>query len=193
MHEGMAVSVSTKAVLLAAALVASACDGAPDEGGRGPRNADEVTQRRVNVARCDSAIPGNADGRWRERSTAVGNAGFYGPGRDFRSAQRSGDGGDLITKMPVIIEGGSGMTLWIPRQERDRVALLFGKIPATEPYEIGDGYTQVRFVPCTDRERTGFVGGLALRDRRPVALKVRLEGTDRIHTVTLGGLPPAER
>jgi len=191
----MAVAKRTKAVLLAGTLVTWACNGSPDEGGGRPvRDADEVTRHpRVSVARCDSAIRANADRRWRARSTAVGNVGFYGPGRDFSTAQRSVDGGDLITKMPVIIEGGSGATVRVPRQEWDRVALLFGKVPADEPYEIRDGYTQVRFEPCGDRERTGFVGGLALRDRQPVALTMRLEGTDRIHTVRLGRLPAAER
>lgn len=182
------------AVLLAGALVASACNGAPDKESGRPPDTDEVAEPpAVGVAGCGSATLGNADRRWRERSTVVGNAGFYGPGRDFGSAHRSGNGGDLITKMPVIIEGDSGATIWVPREERDRVAMLFGKIPASEPYEIRDGYAQVRFEPCTDRERTGFVGGLVLRDRRPVALKVRLEGTEQIHTVTMGRLPATER
>jgi hypothetical protein len=182
------------AVLLAAALVASACSSAR-EGNRGRPmpDADVAEGWGVSVARCDSAVSGNADRRWRERSTVVGNVGFYGPGRDFRSAQRSDGGGDLITKMPVIIQGDAGATVWIPRDERDRVALLFGKIAASEPYEIRDGYVQVRFEPCTDRERTGFVGGLVLRDRRPVDLKVLLEGKEQRHTVTMGTWPETER
>jgi hypothetical protein len=190
---GMAVTKATRAVLLAAALVASACTGTPDEGTkRPPGDAAEVKQQpTVNVAQCDSAIEGNADSRWRERSTVVGNVGFYGPGRDFRAALDTR--GDLITKMPIIIEGDSGAIVWIPRQERDRVALLFGKIRHKGPYEIGDGYARVRFEPCTDRERTGFVGGLVLRDRQPVTLKVRLQGTHRMRSVRLGRLPAKER
>ena len=191
----MAVTRITGSVLLAAALVASACNGAADEvGQRRLGAADQVKQQTtVNVARCDSAVGGSADRRWRERSTVVGNVGFYGPGRDFRTAQRTAKGGDLMTKMPVIIQGDLGATVWVPRGERDRVALLFGKSPGPDPNEIRDGNTKVRFEPCTDRERTGFVGGLALRDRQPVALRVRLQGTHRIHTVTLGRLPAAER
>ena len=178
------------AALLTGALVASACTGAPDgESGRPPSASPEEVAgvSAVGVARCDSAILGNADKRWRQRSTIVGNVGFYGPGRDFASAQPSGNSGDLITKMPVIIEGDSGTTVWVPREERDRVALLFGKIPGGDPYEIGDGYAEVRFEPCADRERTGFVGGLVIRDRRPVALRVRLEGTGEVETVPVGG------
>jgi hypothetical protein len=145
------------------------------------------------VARCDTAILGNADRRWRKRSTVVGNLGFYGPGRDFRSAERSGEGGDLVTKMPVVMEGKSGARVWVPREVRDRVALLYGPIPALDVYRVDDGHAAVRFEPCTDRKRTGWPGGLVLRNRRPLALKVRLEGADRPHTVTLGRLPLRDR
>lgn len=185
----------TRALLLAAALVGWACSDSPDEGvAPPPPDADEVAEQATKgVARCDSAILGNADSRWRERSTVVGYVGFYGPGRDFKTAYRHDKGGDFVTKMPVIIEGNSGATVWVAREARHRVALLFGKIPASEPYEIEDGYSQVRFEPCTARERTGFVGGLVLRDRHPVALNVRLDGADGTQTVTLGRLPARER
>ena len=184
------VGAVTTGVLLAGALVA-ACNSAPEPQSRRPppdtREVEKVSA--VGVAGCRSAIHGEADRRWRERSTVVGNVGFYGPGRDFASAQRSGDSGDLVTKMPVIIEGDSGATIQVPREERDRVALVFGKIPGSEPYEISDGFARVRFEPCSNRARTGFVGGLVLRDRRTVALEVRLEGTEQVQTVILGGTP----
>ena len=112
--------------------------------------------------------------------------------RDFASAQRSSGGGDLITKMPVIIEGESGATVSVPRDERDRVALLFGRIPGREPFQVEDGYAEVRFEPCADRQRTGFVGGLVIRDRPPVVLQVRLQGTDHVEAVTIGTALEAE-
>ena len=178
-------------MLLAVMIMASACVG-PQEIDNGPpaRNAkDGAKESTAVVAECHSAILGNADARWRQRSTVIGNLGFYGPARDFRLAHRSGKGGDLITKMPVIIEGNSGATVWVPRGERDRVALLFGAIPTGDLYRIEDGHAKVRFKPCTDRERTGWVGGLVLHDRRPIALKVRLVGANQTHTVVLGRLP----
>lgn len=176
-------------------LVASACDAPADEDSDGPlQDAGGVAGRAaVGVAGCNSAVAGNADRRWRERSTIVGHLGFYGPGRDFRAAYRHDKGGDLVTKMPVIIEGSSGATVWVPREERDRVGMLFGKIPASEPYAIDDGFVEVRFEPCTDRKRTGFVGGLVLRDRQPVALKVRMDGARQTQTVTLGTFDAMER
>ena len=179
----------TRHFLIAVVVIASACDSGGIDRGRPLRNAQDVAENSTAAAGCHSAILGNADARWRQRSTVVGNLGFYGPNRDFRQALRSGKGGDLITKMPVIIEGNSGATVWVPRVERDRVALLFGPIPTGDVYRIEDGHAKVRFKPCTGRKRTGWVGGLVLHDRRPVALKVRLAGANQIHTVVLGRLP----
>lgn len=192
----MALTRGRKRLLLAVAvLLGSACDAPSDEGAGGPpKNANEVAERAIaGVARCDSAIAGNADPRWRQRATIVGNLGFYGPGRDFDLAYRHDKGGDLVSKLPVIIEGSSGATVWVPREERNRVALLFGKIRASEPYTIEDGHAQVRFEPCNGRKRTGFVGGLILRDRQKVAFRVRLNGAEQTETVTLGRLPTTER
>ena len=191
----MGVTRGRKRLLLAGAvLLASACDAPSDDrAGGSPKSAAEIVERAsAGVARCDSAIEGTADPRWRQRSTVVGNLGFYGPGRDFDLAYRHDKGGDLVSKLPVIIEGSSGATVWVPREERDRVALFFGKIRAGEPYTIEDGHAQVRFEPCNGRKRTGFVGGLILRDRQKVALRVRLNGAEQTETITVG-MPPTQR
>ena len=182
-------------LLAGAVLLASACDAPLDERAGGPpQSATEVAEPAgAGVARCDSAIEGTADPRWRKRSTVVGYLGFYGPGRDFDVAYRHDKGGNLVSKLPVIIEGSSGATVWVPHEERSRVALFFGKIRASEPYTLEDGHAKVRFEPCYARKRTGFVGGLILRDRQEVALRVRLHGAEQTETITVGRLPTTER
>jgi hypothetical protein len=138
---------------------------------------------------------GNADPRWRERSTAVDNLGFYGPGRDFSSLVRSDKSRDFVTKLPVIIQGRVGATVWVPREEQGRVALLFGNVRPGGPgntYRVEDGATKVRFEPCEDKKRTGWAGGFVLQDRDEIALKVRMNGASRPVTVTLGRLTAAE-
>ena len=181
-------------VLGVVVLVASACDASSTEASQRSPQIDHpgVETAAVGAARCSSAIQRNADSGWRQRSTVVGNLGFYGPGRDFDLAYRHEEGGDLVLKLPIVIEGNSGATVWVPREERDRLALLFGKIQASEPYSIDDGYARVRFEPCRNRKRTGFVGGLVLRDRRQVVLNVRLHGTEQTNSVTLGKLLATE-
>lgn len=191
--------VSSGFLLAVVFVVAPACeasrDGSTDSARPTPAHSNQRST--VVVARCDSAIVGNADPRWRENSTVVGNLGFYGTGRDFRdSAQRSGKEGDLVTKLPVIIEGLSGATVWVPRTEQDRVALLFGHTPTRgedDEYRIEDGYAKVRFEPCADKRRTGWPGGFVLKDRENIVVKVRLDGANRVTIVTLGRLPASKR
>jgi hypothetical protein len=191
--------VSSGFLLAVVFVVAPACeasrDGKSDSARPTPAHSDQRST--VAVARCGLAIVGNADPRWRENSTVVGNLGFYGPGRDFRdSAQRSGKEGDLVTKLPVIIEGLSGATVWVPRTERNRVALLFGHTPTQgegDGYLIEDGYAKVRFEPCADKRRTGWPGGFVLKDQEEIVVKVRLDGANRVTIVTLGRLPASKR
>jgi hypothetical protein len=191
----MAVTGGMRASLLGVVvLVASSCEASSNRTSQStPQDGHPVVETAaVGAARCSSAIQGNADSGWRQRSTVVGNLGFYGPGRDFDLAYRHEEGGDLVLKLPIIIEGNSGATVWVPREERHRVALLFGKIEAKEPYSIDEGYARVRFEPCKNRKRTGFVGGLVLRDRRQVVLRVRVHGRGQTDSVTLGRLPATE-
>ncbi len=129
-------------LLVAVILVATACETSREEGTDRMRQSRDGKDglARMAIAGCESAIVGNADRRWREKSTIVGNLGFYGPGRDFKkSAQRAKKDGDLVTKLPVIIEGSSGATVSVPRDERHRMSLLFGDFSAGEGERVEDG------------------------------------------------------
>lgn len=187
--------------LLLAAVVSIAPAYEASRNERGDRESQVQHENNepsvVPVAGCESAIVGNADPRWRERSTVVRDLGFYGPGRDFRKSAHRFDikGADLVTKLPVIIEGTSAATVWVPRDELDQVALHFGDgvaPSADDSYRVEDGHPKIRFEPCVDKKRTGWPGGLILFDRREIVLRVQMDGASRPATVTLGRLPTTE-
>jgi hypothetical protein len=118
----------------------------------------------------------------------VGNFGF--DVTNFRnSAWRPHKGADLQFKLPVTIEGHSGATVWIPRRQRGRVALILSDVPRRGPgnsYRVEDGHQRVRFEPCADKNWSAWVAGLALADRRESVLKVKVDGAPRPTRVTLG-------
>src|SRR6266511_4515741 len=137
------------------------------------------------VVGCRGAVTPVARG-WRHRSTVVGPFGFYGEGRDFRfGAVERPATHDLVTKVPAIVEGDRRVTVSIPAAERDRVRLVYGPIQTLFP----DGVSAVTFQPCPEDPRTAWAGGLVLRDRRPVTVDVRLQGSDRDIPVVLGRPP----
>jgi hypothetical protein len=118
----------------------------------------------------------------------VGDFGFYVTQEDF-SAFRPHERADLQFKLPVIIEGHFAATVWIPRPERDRAALVLADVPRRGPgnsYRIEDGHHTVRFEPCLDKDWSSWTAGLALADRREIRLNVQVDGARRPTTVTLG-------
>jgi hypothetical protein len=179
--------------LVAGIVMASACDASVGEGGdrasRGQEEADAPSS--VVTWGCEQRIPSNIealDPRWREESTVVGDFGFNVTDGDFQ-AFRPHERADLQFKLPVTIEGDSGATVWIPLQERERIALILADVPRRGPgnsYRIEDGHQAVRFEPCVDKEWSAWTAGLALADRREIVLNVQLDGVRGPTPVTLG-------
>jgi hypothetical protein len=172
-----------RTVLLAAiVLIAPACDestGKRSDQSR-PAHAQRDEPSNVVIWGCAHAIPElneRLDPRWRQEATVVGDFGFgltAGDFSGFRRHQRA----DIEVKLPVIIEGHSGATVWIPRGERDRVGLILADVPRRGPgnsYRVEDGHPAVRFEPCADKEWSAWTAGLALADRREIVLMVKLD------------------
>jgi hypothetical protein len=180
-------------ILAAGIVLVSACDVSVGEGGdRASRGQDEAeVPPSVVTWGCRQRIPSNIDAldpRWREEATVVGDFGFGATEGDF-SAFRPHERADLQVKLPVIIEGHSGATVWIPLAQRDRVALILADVPRRGPgnsYRIEDGHQAVRFEPCVDKKWSAWTAGLALADREEIVLNVKVDGASRPARVTLG-------
>jgi hypothetical protein len=130
------------------------------------------------VASCEQAAAGNGARDWRANATAVGRVGFFGEGRDFRTAQkqpiadypalrkRGISAPILVTKVPVIVEGREPVTVAIAPADRARAGLVAG-IP------FGRGpFAEIRFVPCAHQVRTGWPAGWVLRSHDPVTVLI---------------------
>lgn len=186
-------SRAARMLLLAGVLVAPACDPSKDRtaGDARPSQADGEVPSDVVAWGCERAIPSRRDEldpRWRENATLVGDFGFNVTPDDF-SAWRPHRHADLQFKLPVTIESHSPTTVWIPRQEWDRVSLILSDVPRRGPgnsYRVEDGHRAIRFEPCAEREWSGWVAGLALSDPRRLDLMVQAVDAPRPVRVTLG-------
>ena len=127
---------------------------------------------------CESVVfAGSGRVGWRQDASSVGPFGLTGSGRDFSRGRIDPDG-LYRTKTPAVVEGVRPVTLSVPAAERDRLGILT---------VAGDReYARVTFVPCEDRPRTIWPAGLALRDRDPATLIVRV-GADPVRKLTVGG------
>jgi hypothetical protein len=81
----------------------------------------------------------------------------------------------------VLVEGHSEVRLSVPRRERRRVFLYFGRFEDAAGHQTtaiagAPGFGEVAFEPCADRPRTIWPGGIRVRGRRPVRLLVEVDG-----------------
>lgn len=137
------------------------------------------------IATCEEAGLGTPPAGWKPDATSVGGFGLIGPGRDFRSeGLRELKNGQYLTKLPAIAKGSAPVRVTVPPRLSRRVGLDFGDFWTEE--RVRDANQEVLFRPCKGRRRTGWPGGLILKDRRPIRLTVRIAGDDRLHTLSVG-------
>jgi hypothetical protein len=180
--------------ILIALLVstASACDEDATLEAAGDRAPAELGgSSRAAVWGCDRSIPElprHLDPRWRDEAVVVGDFGFYGMADDF-TGHRPHKRADIQVKLPITLEGHSGVVLRLPRDERERGGLILADVPRRGPgnsYRVEDGYQAVRFEPCADRDWTAWTAGLALAARGKITRMVKEDGAARAAPVTLG-------
>jgi hypothetical protein len=157
-------------------LVLAGCGGG---SGQGSSDQEAIGQGSA-VARCKHAIAGPGVAKWkdwRQDAVAAGRAGFWGSGRDFRSAQKvarssiqashqlPSRGPILETKTPMIVEGRRPVVIEIAPEDRVRAGYM--------TLVRGGPYAEIRFIPCRDRPGTAWPGGFVLRDRQTVRVLVQ--------------------
>ena len=160
--------LAARAATALIALALTQCGGSADPPPEPP------TPEPATVG-CRDAILDRTDPQWREESTAVGPFGLYGPDRGFDNAWRSPDG-DLITKIPAIVEGQVPVTVRVLQDQPNRVLLHYGDHRPSEA---------LTFQPC-DQALTSWPGGLVLETRQPATLEVQA-GDDSPETLRVGG------
>jgi hypothetical protein len=88
---------------------------------------------------------------------------------------RTGNG-QLVAKMPALVEGHSSVTLTVPARLRHRVFIYYGFHPGPDGRRStgldGPGFSEIVFEPCADRPRTIWPGGIRVKGRAPVRLIV---------------------
>jgi hypothetical protein len=148
----------------------------------------------TQVASCErgpiTGGPGPAD--WRQRAVVAGPLGV--PRRPLSQMSETNNG-QLTAKMGVIVEGSASVTLSVPAQLQHRVFLYYGRMsdrngqPTTQ---IGRalGFGEIVFEPCDYKPRTAFPGGIRVKGRGPVLLKVAVDGAPDAIPLPLGRPKP---
>lgn len=109
---------------------------------------------------------GSGKPNWRQLSDV---AGPFGLAHSAAHLGKRLNDGRFHTKDPVIVQGHRPVELWVPRKERDRVA-----IAVVDPDPRAGPWSRIAFVPCHSKPRTVWPAGLVLRDRSPIVLRVRV-------------------
>jgi hypothetical protein len=158
---------------VAAALTISSASAAPPQ---------------ANVAPCEKAMIGHGSADWREESVVAGPVGVRK--QPLRQMSRLGDR-DLVTKMPILVEGREPdtVTVSVPPDLRGRVFLYYGSMrdrdgQPTTSFADTRGYDETEFQPCGNKPRTVWPGGLRVRGDGPVRLNVATG--DRSYVLSLG-------
>jgi hypothetical protein len=148
------------------------------------------SQGHSQVADCERGpvMIGSGPANWRHESLAAGPLGVWRHPLAQMSETRSGQ---LIAKMPVLVEGHREVRLTVPPRERRRVFLYFGRYRdaaghPTTTIGRAPGFGEVTFAPCADRPRTIWPGGIRVSGRRSVRLLVSVEGRSGAIPLRLG-------
>jgi hypothetical protein len=143
-----------------------------------------------NVAPCEKAMIGHGSADWRSESVAAGPAGVRR--RPLSQMSRLGNG-EMVTKMPILVEGREPemVTVSVPPDLRRRVFLYYGSMrdrdgQPTTSFANTRGYDETEFQLCGNKPRTIWPGGLRVRGDGPVRLNVEVEGRERPYVLHLG-------
>jgi hypothetical protein len=142
----------------------------------------------TGVAGCDKDTFAGSDD-WRRDSVAAGPVGIS----DARLTQMSRTrNGQFLAKRPLLVDsGGRAVMVSVPKRLRGRVFLYYGRWQdrqgePTRAFRNARGFDAITFTPCERCAPTVWPGGLRVKGRGPVHLRVEVEGRDHPLTLVLG-------
>jgi hypothetical protein len=140
------------------------------------------SEARTATASCEEAIAGSGSSDWKRKSTVVGPFGL--PARHLRLAYRSPSDGLLHSKLMALVVGHEPVTVSVPARLARRLGLEYGYRNGKKPA------TSVTFVPCPDKPRTYWPGGIVFKQHEPLALKVGdPDPVGLVHLGQIGNVP----
>ena len=160
------------------AFLSSAWGGNSDPSGT---YALEPSGRSDSIARCTGFI-GQGSKDWRKESIVAGPVGVNREPAPLSFMTRTPDNA-LGTKMGLLIEGQDRIRISIPNGSQ-RILLMYGRKAGT--VYSNRGFRSIVFVPCEGNRRTIFPGGIKVKGRRAVRLKVSREDGSESWTLKLG-------
>jgi hypothetical protein len=146
----------------------------------------------MQVADCGRGPVTSGPSNWRSQAVVAGPLGVF---RSPLSHMSETESGQLVTKMPVITEGSTSVTLSVPPRQRHRVFLYYGRLldRSGNPTTLlgkARGFSEVVFEPCVNKPRTGWPGGIRVKGRKPVRLTVRVGDSPEPIPLPLGKPKP---
>ncbi len=147
-------------------------------------------------ATCEKGpvIAGSGSAGWRRTSLDAGPLGVLEHPLSHMSRTSNGQ---LVAKMPALVEGHAPVTLSVPRRLRNRVFIYYGFHDGPNGRRStgldGPGFSEVVFHPCADRPRTIWPGGIRVRGTAAVRLLVQAEGSAEPVPLVLGKPKPVPR
>jgi len=149
---------------------------------------------RAQVATCEQGpvMVGSGSPNWRRSSFDAGPLGVRANPLSQMSKTRNGQ---LVTKMPALVERGAAVVLRVPPRLRHRVFLYYGAMRdgagrRTTRIAGSPGFSEVEFRPCSTKPRTIWPGGIRVKGRKPVWLAVQVEGSPDTIPLSLGRPKP---
>lgn len=142
----------------------------------------------TGVAGCDKdTFVGSVD--WRGDWLAAGPVGFP---RDRLAGMSRTRNRQFLAKRPLLVDSRDrSVTVSVPRRLRGRVFLYYGHWrdrdgEPTRAFRNARGFDSIIFTPCERRAPTVWPGGLRVKGRGPVHLRVEVGGRDHPLTLALG-------
>jgi hypothetical protein len=152
--------------------------------------SEPVEVPEANVAACSPSETtiGSGPANWRRGSMVAGPVAVA---RQPLRKMFEANGGQLYTKMGLLVAGHQYVVLSVPLALRERVFLYYGRILDGEGHRTtslldAPGYSETEFQPCRDKPRTIWPGGIRVTGSAPVNLLVTVEGRSTSVPLPLG-------